>query len=166
MLKYCAHPRSLRFTSSTTSATGAWFPARSTARSDRLKRFTRFFEGATPRYVCPSCGRSPLLGSFRSTQNQGPFPPPELPGFHGTYEPLRRPPRPVPDETVEGQRIPRLDGPPVLRRVLSLCAAPTTPASHPEALAVVLLPDTAASPASGYAQKERVQIYSFRGAMV
>jgi len=32
-------------------------------------------------------GQSPLLGSVRSTQNQGPFPPPALPGFLGIMGP-------------------------------------------------------------------------------
>jgi hypothetical protein len=31
--------------------------------------------------------QSPLLDPFRSTQNQGPFPRPALPGFLGTMDP-------------------------------------------------------------------------------
>jgi len=54
---------------------------------------------------------------------------------------------PLPYEAVEGQRPPLLRGPPVLRRALSLRTTPITPASHPEAMAVVPLPDTAAFPA-------------------
>jgi len=78
-------------------------------------------------------GQSPLLGSVQSTQNQGPFPPPALPGFLGNMGPSDAHLGLLPSGVVEGQRLPRLDGPPVLRRALSLRATPTTPASHSEA---------------------------------
>ena len=53
--------------------------------------------------------------------------------------------------TVEGQRPPRLRGPPVLRRVLSLRAVPTTPASHPE---------PGGCPSPGYSGLPRVRVGS------
>ncbi len=58
------------------------------------------------------------------------------------------PPQP---RTVEGQRPPRLRGPPVLRRVLSLRAVPTTPASHPE---------PGGCPSPGYGGLPRVRVGS------
>ena len=58
------------------------------------------------------------------------------------------PPQP---RTVEGQRPPRLRGPPVLRRVLSLRAVPTTPASHPE---------PGGCPGPGYSGLPRVRVGS------
>jgi len=57
-----------------------------------------------------------------------------------------RPLRPV-----EEQRPPRLDGPPVLRRALSLRAVPTTPASHPE---------PGGYPGPGYSGLPRVKVGS------
>jgi len=38
-------------------------------------------------WSCQTHRQSPLLRSFRSTQNRGPFPPPALPGFPGTMSP-------------------------------------------------------------------------------
>ncbi len=58
------------------------------------------------------------------------------------------PPQP---RTVEGQRPPRLRGPPVLRRVLSPRAVPTTPASHPE---------PGGCPGPGYGGLPRVRVGS------
>ena len=58
------------------------------------------------------------------------------------------PPQP---RAVEGQRPPRLRGPPVLRRVLSLRAVPTTPASHPE---------PGGCPGPGYSGLPRVRVGS------
>ena len=58
------------------------------------------------------------------------------------------PPQP---RTVEGQRSPHLRGPPVLRRVLSLRAVPTTPASHPE---------PGGCPGTGYSGLPRVRVGS------
>ena len=49
-------------------------------------------------WSCQAHGQSPLLGSVRSTQNQGPFPPPALPGFHGTLGPSDAHRRPSPTE--------------------------------------------------------------------
>ncbi len=58
------------------------------------------------------------------------------------------PPQP---RTVERQRPPHLRGPPVLRRVLSLRAVPTTPASHPE---------PGGCPGPGYSGLPRVRVGS------
>ena len=58
------------------------------------------------------------------------------------------PPQP---RTVEGQRSPHLRGSPVLRRVLSLRAVPTTPASHPE---------PGGCPGPGYSGLPRVRVGS------
>jgi hypothetical protein len=67
---------------------------------------------------------------------------------------LWAPPTPTsarPLRPVEGQRPPRLRGPPVLRRALSLRAVPTTPASHPE---------PGGCPGPGYSGLPRVKVGS------
>jgi len=75
-----------------------------------------------------------LLSSAPSEAHphRGPFPPPALPGFLSNMDPSDTHLGPPFARAVEGQRLPHLDGSPVLRRALSLRAVPTTPASHPE----------------------------------
>ncbi len=52
--------------------------------------------------------QSPVLSSFPNTPEAGPFPPPELPGFLGTSDPLRRPDGPPPFlAAFSGSRFPR-----------------------------------------------------------
>ena len=112
---------------------------------------------------CWSCQAQRPISSPRLRPKHpepGPLPSTGVTRLPRYYGPLRRPPRPVPYGTVEGQQLPPLGGPPVLRRALSLRATLTTPASHPEALAVVPLPSTTAFPALESGRHSRLR---FRG---
>ena len=82
-------------------------PVMSSAASQRF--YAKLIGSRQSPRLSPLC--SPLM-------RQGPFPPPELPGFHGTCDPVRLPSGPSPSR--RRGRYPRHDGSPPMTRITFL----------------------------------------------